>query len=42
LGQDGKTTSTNKYVARDEYGFNLNYFTGEYSPINSDVCLGHP
>jgi len=43
MGQDGKTTSTNKYVARDEYGFNLNYFTGEYSPINSDVTAfaGH-
>lgn len=34
MGQDGKTTSANQYIARDEYGFNLNYFTGEYSSIS--------
>ncbi|MBO9571705.1 MAG: hypothetical protein J7497_05785, partial [Chitinophagaceae bacterium] len=38
MGQDGQITSANKYVARDEYGFNLNYFTGEYFPINSNVA----
>lgn len=38
MGQDGKITSANKYVARDEYGFNLNYFTGEYAPINENLA----
>jgi hypothetical protein len=38
MGSDGKTTSSNKYVARDEYGFNLNYFAdttvNDYIPIS--------
>jgi RHS repeat-associated protein len=37
MGNDGLTGSLNQNVARDAYGFNLNYFTGEYSAINSGV-----
>ena len=37
IGSDGLAGSTNQFVARDAYGFNLNYFTGEYSAINSGV-----
>jgi RHS repeat-associated protein len=37
MGGDGDTISTNinKYVGSDIYGYNLNYFSGDYSPINS-------
>ncbi len=37
MGNDGLAGSTNQFVARDAYGFNLNYFTGEYAAINSSV-----
>jgi RHS repeat-associated protein len=37
IGNDGLAGSANQNVARDAYGFNLNYFTGEYSAINSGV-----
>ncbi|WP_162915796.1 LamG-like jellyroll fold domain-containing protein [Paraflavitalea soli] len=37
MGGDGRTGSINQYVARDALGFNLNYFGGEYAPINSTV-----
>lgn len=36
IGQDGKinpTTSPNGNVARDVYGFSLNYFSGDYKPV---------
>jgi RHS repeat-associated protein len=34
MGGDGKNGG---FAARDAYGFNLNYFTGEYKPINTTV-----
>ncbi len=37
MGRDGDTTWINRYVARDAFGFNLGYYTGDYSPINSAV-----
>jgi RHS repeat-associated protein len=42
MGEDGKSTSGNKGIARDVYGFNLNYFTGEYAAINGNIPFpGH-
>lgn len=42
MGNDGKVGGNNKAVARDAYGFNLNYFTGEYSAIsNKNPFPGH-
>lgn len=35
MGNDGKAGGVHKIVAKDAYGFNLNYFTGEYSGINT-------
>jgi len=35
MGRDGDTTWANRYVARDAFGFNLNYFTNDYKPISS-------
>ncbi len=37
MGQDGKTATTNSLVARDAFGFSLNYFTGDYKPISTLV-----
>ena len=37
MGQDGKITTANSLVARDAFGFSLNYFTGEYKPISTAV-----
>jgi RHS repeat-associated protein len=37
MGEDGKVGGLNQPVARDEVGFNLNYFTGDYSAINNTV-----
>jgi hypothetical protein len=37
MGGDGVIGGQNKHVGRDEYGFNLNYFTGDYSPVNANV-----
>ncbi len=37
IGQDGKIGSPNKWVARDAYGFSINYFNGDYKPINNTV-----
>lgn len=37
IGGDGKAGSINQYVARDALGFNLNYFHGDYKPINAGV-----
>ena len=36
MGNDGKTGSAQQHVARDVYGFNLNYFTGDYNSINNN------
>src|SRR5205085_1791144 len=42
MGEDGSgDTGNNGLVARDVYGYNLNYFTGEYAPINSTVDPFH-
>ncbi|MBN9381989.1 MAG: RHS repeat protein, partial [Chitinophagaceae bacterium] len=35
MGRDGDTTSQNRYIARDIYGFGLNYYTGDYSAIGT-------
>ncbi len=39
MGNDGKAGSVQEHVARDVYGFNLNYFTGtfthDYNSINN-------
>jgi RHS repeat-associated protein len=35
MGEDGKSNGQNKYIARDAFGYHLNYFTGDYSNINS-------
>jgi RHS repeat-associated protein len=37
MGLDGKLSGNNWYIGRDAYGFNLNYFTGEYKSINTSV-----
>jgi YD repeat-containing protein len=37
MGEDGKDGSVNQYTAKDAIGFNLNYFTGDYSAINTGV-----
>ena len=37
MGQDGKTAAPNSLVARDAFGFSLNYFTGDYKPISTLV-----
>jgi YD repeat-containing protein len=37
MGGDGLTGSANQNVARDAFGFGLNYFSGEYSAINPSV-----
>ncbi len=37
MGGDGKPGVTNQYTARDALGFALNYFAGEYQPINTAV-----
>jgi YD repeat-containing protein len=35
MGRDGDTTYLNRYVARDAYGYNLGYYTGDYASISS-------
>lgn len=35
IGQDGKVGGINNLVARDAYGFSLNYFNGDYKPIDN-------
>jgi RHS repeat-associated protein len=37
MGQDGKIGESNSNVARDAYGFNLNYFTQDYFAVNDGV-----
>ncbi len=42
MGGDGKTGSSNAFVARDAIGFNLNYFTGDYSSVSNVIPFaGH-
>jgi hypothetical protein len=38
--KDGHTSGGNKYVSRDEYGFSLRYFKGDYKPINLSIYEG--
>jgi len=38
MGGDGKTGAGLNPVARDAFGFSLNYFTGDYKTINSGVA----
>ena len=35
MGNDGLAAGTNQYVAKDALAFNLNYYSGDYSPINT-------
>jgi hypothetical protein len=35
IGSDGKAGGSNAAVGRDAYGFNLNYFTGDYGAIQT-------
>jgi YD repeat-containing protein len=37
MGGDGRVNSINDHTARDAYGFNLNYFTGDYQPSSGNV-----
>jgi hypothetical protein len=43
MGEDGKSNGQNKYIARDAFGYHLNYFTGDYKGINGnyDPFPGH-
>lgn len=36
MGSDGRA-GNNQFIARDAYGFNLNYFGGDYAAINPSV-----
>ncbi|MBS1744066.1 MAG: hypothetical protein JST81_13620, partial [Bacteroidetes bacterium] len=38
IGNDGKNGSVNSLVARDAYGFSLNYFSGDYIQINTTLA----
>ena len=45
MGQDGVEGSTNSSVAKDEFGYSLSYFDGDYSAVNApssdlDVQVG--
>ncbi|MBN8851225.1 MAG: hypothetical protein BGO55_10020 [Sphingobacteriales bacterium 50-39] len=37
MGRDGDTTYQNRYIAKDIYGFGLNYFSGDYSAIGTGI-----
>ncbi|HVU57803.1 MAG TPA: RHS repeat-associated core domain-containing protein [Puia sp.] len=37
MGRDGDTTYQNRYIAKDVYGFGLNYYPGDYSAIGTGV-----
>jgi RHS repeat-associated protein len=41
MGRDGDTTYLNRYVARDAFGFNLGYYTGDYTAI-SPAAISFP
>ena len=42
MGNDGKVSASNQYVARDAMGFNLNYFSTDYNPIKSTTLTAFP
>ncbi len=35
MGEDGLSTGLNRYTAKDVYGFQLNYFSGDYASIKN-------
>lgn len=37
MGRDGDTSHQNRYIGRDAFGFSLNYYAGDYSPIGTGV-----
>src|SRR5690606_15163181 len=37
MGEDGKAGGAHSHVARDVYSYQLNYFNGDYLPVNSNV-----
>jgi RHS repeat-associated protein len=37
MGADGDTSHQNRYIARDAYGYSLNYYTGDYTAIGTGV-----
>src|SRR6185312_6542052 len=37
MGSDGVNGSPNKYIGQDAFSYSLNYFTGDYAPINPGV-----
>lgn len=37
MGSDGKDGHLNQFIARDAFGFSLNYFAGEYKPVGNGV-----
>jgi len=42
MGEDGKSGAQNQYVAKDEYGFNLNYYVGDYHAMSGSTPFpGH-
>src|SRR5690606_36559623 len=40
MGADGNTGSANRFIARDAFGFSLNYFEGDYASINVNPFAG--
>lgn len=40
MGEDGNTSSTNRFIARDAFGFSLNYFNGDYASVNVNPFAG--
>jgi len=39
MGADGQTGAQTQNIARDAFGFNLNYFTGDYSAISGLIVF---
>lgn len=37
MGADGKVGTANQYTARDAFGFNLNYYANDYTPVGAGV-----
>ena len=38
IGHDGKSATINRRTGRDAFGFSLNYFNGDYKPIDNSVA----
>jgi RHS repeat-associated protein len=41
IGRDGKSGSPNEWVARDAFGFSLNYFASDYTPVSNAAQTTH-